>query len=94
MKNRIAMAVITTAMLSCLGSFAANACSSPINLAAIEQRMADRNLESGLKERANLLKTRATAAIEAGHRNEGRSAYYELMDLLGMSASSGRYRCN
>ena len=93
MKNRIVTAIITATMLSCLGSVAANACSGPINLAAIEQRLADPNLDGGLRERANLLKTRAAAAIEAGHRDQGRRAYYQLMDLLGMSPSSGRYRC-
>ena len=59
-----------------------------------ERRIADPNLESDLKEGANVLKTRAAAAIEAGHRDEGRRVYYQLMALLGISASSGRYRCN
>jgi hypothetical protein len=97
MKNRPASAIIVAAILSCLssslGSSAAGACGSRINLAVIEQRIADPNLESGLKDRANVLKTKAAAAIEAGHRDEGRRTYYQLMNLLGISAS-GRYRCN
>jgi hypothetical protein len=101
MKNRRVSAIIIAAMLSCLfscifsclGSFAASACGSRINLAAIEQRIADPNLESDLKQRANALKTKAAAAIEAGHRDEGRGLYYQVMALLGMS-DSGPYRCN
>jgi hypothetical protein len=96
MKNRPASAIIIAAMLSCLlsslGSSAASACGSRINLAMIEQRIADPNLESDLKERANELKTKAAAAIEAGQPDEGRRTYYQLMKLLGISAS-GRYHC-
>lgn len=95
MKTRSASAIIIiAAILSCLGSFAASACRSPINLAAIEQRIADPNLQGDLKERAYALKARAAAAIEAGHREEGRGMYYQLMDMLNISTSSGRYRCN
>ncbi len=96
MKNRPASAIIIAAMLSCLlsclGSIAASACGNHIDLAAIERRIADPNLESNLKETANVLKTRAAAAIEAGRRDEGRAVYYQLMALLGLSAS-GPYRC-
>jgi hypothetical protein len=94
MKMRFASAVIVAVMLSCLGSFAASACRSPIDLAAIERRIADPNLQGDLKERASALKARAAAAIEAGHREEGRGMYYQLMGLLGIASSSGRYRCN
>ncbi len=96
MKNRPASAIIIVTMLSCLlsclGSIAASACGNHIDLARIEQRIADPNLEGDLKERANALKTSAAAAIKAGHRDEGRAAYYQLMALLGLSAS-GPYRC-
>jgi hypothetical protein len=80
-------------LFSCLGSFAASACGGRIDLAAIEQRIADPNLESGLKETAKELKAKAAAANEAGRRDEGRAVYFQLMALLGIS-SAGRYRCN
>jgi hypothetical protein len=88
-----ARSIIIAAMLSCLGSFAASACGGHINLTAIEQRIADPNLQGDLKERANALKTRAEDAIEAGHRDEGRRMYFQLMELLGISTSFGPYRC-
>ncbi len=97
MKNRQASATIIAVMLGCLlsgiGSSAASACGIHIDLAVIEQRIADPNLESDLKERANVLKTKAAAAIEAGNRDEGRRTYYQLMKLLGISAS-GRFHCS
>jgi hypothetical protein len=97
MKNRAASTIMIAAVLSCLvscfGSSAANACVSPINLAAIEQRIADPNLESGTKQQAIALKTRAAAAIEAGRRDEGRGLYYQLQTLLGIANSSGKFRC-
>jgi hypothetical protein len=97
MKNRPASAIIIAATLTCFlsgpGSSVASACGIRIDLPAIEQRIADPNLESDLKERANVLKTTAAAAIEAGHPEEGRKTYYQLMKLLGISGSgSGRYR--
>ena len=97
MENHPASAIIIATMLSCLlsslGSSAASACGIHIDLAMIEQRIADPNLERDLKEEANVLKTKAAAAIESGHRDEGRRTYYQLMKLLGISAS-GRFRCN
>ena len=101
MKNRPASAIIVAAMLSCvlssllstLGSSTASACGLRIDLAVIERRIADPSLESDLKEKANALKTKAAAAIQAGHRDDGRRMYYQLMTLLGIP-SSGRHRCN
>jgi hypothetical protein len=93
MKTRNATAIVIAALLSCVGSSAASACVSHINLAVIEQRMADPNLESRLRERAKVLKTQAAAAIDAGHRDEGRAVYYQLMALLGISVSGAPYRC-
>jgi hypothetical protein len=90
---RFASAIVIAAVLSGSGSLAASACGVRIDLAVIAQRIGDPNLESGLKEKAIALRTRAAAAIEAGHRDEGRRMYYQLMALLGVTAS-GRHRCN
>ena len=86
MKPGPASAIIIAAMLSYAGSLAANACGSRIDLAAIEQRIADPNLDGDLKDKASLLKTRAASAIEAGHRDEGRKTYHHLQALLGIAA--------
>jgi len=94
MRIRPASTIIAAAILSCLGLFAANACGSRIDLAAIEKRIVDPTLDRDVRERANMLKTRAAAAIGAGHRDEGRKIYYQLMALLDIPSSSGPYRCN
>src|SRR5215469_16286208 len=62
MRARFAAAIVIDAALSCSGSFAASACGGRIDLAAIEQRMADRALQDGVKERATALKAKAAAA--------------------------------
>lgn len=93
MKTRLATIIAIAALLNGIGSLAANACPSPINLPAIEQRMADPGLDSDVRERAKVLKSGAMAAIEAGERDEGRRMYYKLMSLLGIVTYSGPYRC-
>jgi hypothetical protein len=92
MKTRLS-SVVFVVVLSGLAPFAANACGTHINLAAIEHRMADPNLPVDLKERAVALKARAASAIEAGKRDEGRRMYYRLMDLLGVTPPPGPFRC-
>lgn len=89
MKTRIVTAIIIAASLGGLGSPAARACGSGINIAAIEHRMADPGLDSDVLEKAKTLKAEAAAAIEANKRDEGRALYYSLMKLLNMPI----YRC-
>ena len=93
MKTRFASVAIVAALLSCLGSLSVSACGRRIDLVAIQQRISDPGLQGDLKERANALKTSAAAAIEAGHRDEGRRMYYQLMELLGIPRYAGRYHC-
>jgi hypothetical protein len=69
------------------------ACEGRINLAAVEQELAKPSLNADLRREASAIKNKAASAIQAGRREEGRQLYFELMALLGVPASAGRFRC-
>jgi hypothetical protein len=69
------------------------ACGGRINLAAVEQELAKPSLSADLHREASAIKNKAASAIQAGRREEGRQLYLELMALLGVPTSAGRFRC-
>jgi hypothetical protein len=69
------------------------ACKARIDLVAIEQELAKPSLNADLHREASAIKNKAASAIQAGRREEGRQLYFELMALLGVPASAGRFRC-
>ena len=69
------------------------ACGARIDLAAIEQELAKPGLSPDLHRTANAIKNKAASATQAGRREEGRQLYFELMALLGVPTSAGRFRC-
>jgi hypothetical protein len=72
---------------------AAPACHLPINPHAIDARLAKAELAPQELAKARNLRARAAALIMDGKRVEGQSAYYRVMEMLGMAASSGTFRC-
>ena len=86
----VAAMVLVGIVLTPSGSFA---CEARINLAAIEQELAKPGLSADLHREANAIKNKAASAIQAGRREEGRQLYFELMALLGVPTSAGRFRC-
>jgi hypothetical protein len=86
----VAAAVLLGVFLTPSGSVA---CEARIDLAAIEQELAKPGLGADLHREANALKDKAASAIQAGRREEGRRLYFELMALLGVPTSAGRFRC-
>lgn len=93
MTTRLALVIVIATFLSCVGSLTASACGPTVNLAAIDQRMADPNLPGDVKAQANALKARAAAEIKDDHPATGRQLYFKLMELLGVPLYSGKYRC-
>jgi hypothetical protein len=77
----------------CLTPSSSFACQARINLAAIEQELAKPSLNADLRREASAIKNKAASAVQAGRREEGRHLYLELMALLGVPASAGRFRC-
>ena len=86
----VAATVLVGVFLTSSSSFA---CGGRINLAAVEQELAKPSLSADLHREANAIKNKAASAIQAGRREEGRQLYFELMALLGVPASAGRFRC-
>jgi hypothetical protein len=86
----VAATVLVGIFLTPSSSFA---CGVRINLAAVEQELAKPSLSVGLRREANAIKNKAASAIQAGRREEGRHLYFELMALLGIPTSAGRFRC-
>jgi hypothetical protein len=86
----VAATVLVGILLTPSSSFA---CEGRINLAAVEQELAKPGLGADLRHEANAIRNKAASAIQAGRREEGRQLYFELMALLGVPASAGRFRC-
>jgi hypothetical protein len=86
----VAATVLVGVFLTPSGCFA---CGGRINLAAVEQELAKPSLSTDLRHEASAIKNKAASAIQAGRRQEGRQLYLELMALLGVPASAGRFRC-
>ena len=72
---------------------AALACGITINLRAIDSALAKAELPPEELARARELRAGAEALIMSGKRAEGRRTYYELMKMLGIRTSSGKFRC-
>jgi len=87
---RFAATVLAGIFLTPSNSFA---CGARIDLATIEQELAKPGLSADLHREANAIRNKAAGAIQAGRREEGRQLYFELMALLGVPASAGRFRC-
>jgi hypothetical protein len=77
----------------CLTPSSSFACGGRINLVAVEQELAKPSLSADLRREASAIKNKAASAIQAGRREEGRQLYFELMALLGIPTSAGRFRC-
>jgi hypothetical protein len=86
----VAATVLVGIFLTPSNSFA---CGARIDLAAIEQELAKPSLSADLHREANAIKNKAASAIQAGRPEEGRQLYFELMALLGVPTSAGRFRC-
>lgn len=86
-------ALLTIAVTLSGFASAANACGPTINLAAIDQRMADPALPGDVKAQASALKARAVAAMKDDRPASGRQLYFALMKLLGIPSNTGKYRC-
>ena len=86
----VAATVLVGIFLTPSGSVA---CEARINLAAIEQELAKPGLSADLRREATAIKNKAASAIQAGRREEGRQLYLELLALLGVPTSAGRFRC-
>jgi len=86
----VAATVLVGIFLTPSSSFA---CEARINLAAIEQELAKPGLSADLRREATAIRNKAASAIQAGRREEGRQLYFELMALLGVPTSAGRFRC-
>src|SRR5215207_7419713 len=86
----VAATVLVGIFLTPSSSFA---CEARVNLAAIEQELTKPGLSADLRREATAIRNKAASAIQAGRREEGRQLYFELMALLGVPASAGRFRC-
>lgn len=93
MTTRRAALFTIAAMLSGFTSVAAEACGPTVNLAAIDQRMADPALPSDVMQQAIVLKGRAVAELKDDHPASSRRLYFALMKLLGIPSNTGKYRC-
>ena len=95
MRRRMMKLSLTLAMLAApvLLPHAAMACETPLNLRAIDAALAGAQLAPDALSRAGELRAKGAALIASGKRDAGRNAYHELMRVLGMPASSGRFRC-
>jgi hypothetical protein len=87
---RFAATVLAGIILTPSSSFA---CEARINLAAVEQELARPGLSADLRREATAIRNKAASAIQAGRREDGRRLYFELMALLGVPPSAGRFRC-
>ncbi|SEC47535.1 hypothetical protein SAMN05443249_2779 [Beijerinckia sp. 28-YEA-48] len=95
MHRRMIKLSLAVALLaaSALLPHTATACEAPLDLRAIDAALARAQLPPDALARARQLRIKGAALIESGKRDEGRSAYRQLTQVLGMPASSGTFRC-